>query len=396
MKRAETSGRSDDNAETIKKRVQNYFDTSYPVVEYYQKFGKVRKIDATGGISEVYKQTKEAILPQTMFILGPKASGKTIIAQNLAERTNMNLLNFNEFIESNGYNDADDETVTMALIAKLSKEVKPRVIIENFPQNAYQAKFFLRNCKNPSNVFSLECSKEVCQERMSEMGQGSPGYVASAILSQKIKAYYQSAKELLPFLKANTSFTTISTDRSIEKTLEEVNDCVEPTVIHIRPGANSNNLRKEITDKLASGHEYMDLDINALIRDENERKTSIGIEMHQMVQSNRIIPAEMIVRMLKKIIYSGQPHMNKFILTSFPDIIEQAKEFEQNCAKIKAIIYSTAESDIVEIKNNNLSLFNIDSLFQKEFRLKTMSEWDFSIFNEKLGNKTDYGVIIGR
>ena len=46
MKRAETSGRSDDNAETIKKRVQNYFDQSYPVIEYYKKFGKVRKIDA--------------------------------------------------------------------------------------------------------------------------------------------------------------------------------------------------------------------------------------------------------------------------------------------------------------------------------------------------------------
>lgn len=63
LKRAETSGRSDDNAETIKKRVQNYFDTSYPVIEYYQKFGKVRKIDATGGISDTYKQTKAAVLP---------------------------------------------------------------------------------------------------------------------------------------------------------------------------------------------------------------------------------------------------------------------------------------------------------------------------------------------
>jgi adenylate kinase family enzyme len=51
MKRSETSGRSDDNAETIKKRVQNYFDQSYPVIEYYKKFGKVRKIDATGDIS---------------------------------------------------------------------------------------------------------------------------------------------------------------------------------------------------------------------------------------------------------------------------------------------------------------------------------------------------------
>jgi hypothetical protein len=76
-------------------------------------------------------------------------------------------------------------------------------------------------------------------------------------------------------------------------------------------------------------------------------------------------------------------------------IIEQAREFEQNCAKIAAIIYSTNEDSVVEIKNNNLSLFNIDSLFQKEFRLKTMTHWDSSIFNEKLGNKIVFGIIVG-
>ena len=54
MKRAETSGRSDDNPETIKTRVQNYFDQSLPVVDYYRKFGKVRHIDATGSIADVY------------------------------------------------------------------------------------------------------------------------------------------------------------------------------------------------------------------------------------------------------------------------------------------------------------------------------------------------------
>lgn len=115
-----------------------------------------------------------------------------------------------------------------------------------------------------------------------------------------------------------------------------------------------------------------------------------------MVQSNRIIPAEMIVRMLKKIIYSGQASSDKFILTSFPDIIEQAKEFETNCCKIAAIIYSTAEDKIVEIKNNNLALFNIDSLFQKEFRLKTMSAWDWDAFQANLARRLDFGVIVGR
>jgi hypothetical protein len=47
-------------------------------------------------------------------------------------------------------------------------------------------------------------------------------------------------------------------------------------VIHIRPGANSNELRKEITERLVDTHGFMNLDINFLIRDENERKTSIG------------------------------------------------------------------------------------------------------------------------
>lgn len=99
--------------------------------------------------------------------------------------------------------------------------------------------------------------------------------------------------------------------------------------------------------------------------------------------------------MLKKIIYSGNPELNKYILTSFPDIIEQAKEFEINCSKISCIIYSTTDDNIVEIKNNNLSLFNIDSLFQKEFRLKTMSSWDYSVFEEKLGKKIEFGLTLG-
>ena len=100
--------------------------------------------------------------------------------------------------------------------------------------------------------------------------------------------------------------------------------------------------------------------------------------------------------MLKKIMYCGSPEINKFILTNFPDIIEQAKEFEEKCSKIAAMIYPTGTGSIVEIKNNNLSLYNIDSLFQKEFRLKTMSEWSKQLFEEKLGNKVEYGVIVGR
>lgn len=81
--------------------------------------------------------------------------------------------------------------------------------------------------------------------------------------------------------------------------------------------------------------------MNSLIRDENERKTSIGLEFLSMVSTGKNIPVEMIVRMLKRIIYSGDGRTN-FILSGFPDIVEQAKEFEKSCATISAIIYATS------------------------------------------------------
>lgn len=122
IKRAETSGRADDNAEVIKTRVQNYFDQSLPVVDYYKMFGKVKHIDATGDIASVYAQTKAAIIPQTVCVLGPKASGKTTIANALCARTNTKHFDFNTFLIQNGLIGQDDETVTAQLIQSLSKE----------------------------------------------------------------------------------------------------------------------------------------------------------------------------------------------------------------------------------------------------------------------------------
>ena len=42
--RAETSGRVDDNEETIKKRLKTFHDITSPVVDYYEKQGKLRKV----------------------------------------------------------------------------------------------------------------------------------------------------------------------------------------------------------------------------------------------------------------------------------------------------------------------------------------------------------------
>ncbi|KAL4597450.1 adenylate kinase isoenzyme 1, partial [Arapaima gigas] len=61
MKRGETSGRTDDNEETIKKRLDLYYKATEPVIAYYEGRGIVRKIDSEGTVDEVFSQVAKAI-----------------------------------------------------------------------------------------------------------------------------------------------------------------------------------------------------------------------------------------------------------------------------------------------------------------------------------------------
>jgi len=55
LERGKTSGREDDNVESIKKRFLTYKSTTMPVIEYYDNQGKVAEIDSSGSVEEVHK-----------------------------------------------------------------------------------------------------------------------------------------------------------------------------------------------------------------------------------------------------------------------------------------------------------------------------------------------------
>lgn len=61
LNRGLTSGRSDDNIESIKKRFRTFKETSYPVVEYYRKMDKVIDVKAMDTPQNVYSQVKAAL-----------------------------------------------------------------------------------------------------------------------------------------------------------------------------------------------------------------------------------------------------------------------------------------------------------------------------------------------
>jgi len=61
LERGKTSGRSDDNIESIRKRFRTYVNETQPIIAYYDFAGLVHKIDGTRAVEEVWADSQKAI-----------------------------------------------------------------------------------------------------------------------------------------------------------------------------------------------------------------------------------------------------------------------------------------------------------------------------------------------
>ncbi|KAF2149825.1 UMP-CMP kinase [Myriangium duriaei CBS 260.36] len=59
LSRGKTSGRADDNLESIKKRFKTFEETSMPVVDMFEKEGRVVKVQATAAPEKVYEDVQK-------------------------------------------------------------------------------------------------------------------------------------------------------------------------------------------------------------------------------------------------------------------------------------------------------------------------------------------------
>ncbi len=54
LERGKTSGRSDDNEESIKKRLVTYINSTKPIIDKFKAAGKVRTVDSNRSLDEVF------------------------------------------------------------------------------------------------------------------------------------------------------------------------------------------------------------------------------------------------------------------------------------------------------------------------------------------------------
>ena len=61
LERGKSSGRSDDNEESLAKRIKTYNESTLPIIQHYDKMNMVLKINAAQSEEDVYKEVEQAL-----------------------------------------------------------------------------------------------------------------------------------------------------------------------------------------------------------------------------------------------------------------------------------------------------------------------------------------------
>ncbi|WAR31496.1 KAD1-like protein [Mya arenaria] len=147
--RAETSGRVDDNEETIKKRLKTFHDITTPVIDYYEKQGKLKKVSAEAGPDEVFTEVEtifdEMLKTETsplkdakiVFVVGGPGSGKGTQCEKIVEKYGFCHLSSGDLLRAE---DVVLELIREAMVNKLS-ETKC-FLIDGYPREMEQGSRF--------------------------------------------------------------------------------------------------------------------------------------------------------------------------------------------------------------------------------------------------------------
>lgn len=199
LKRAETSGRADDNEATIVKRLKTFTNQTVPVVQHYQKLNKLRSVNAERGIEEVYADVDALfrdhalIYSRIVFVLGGPGSGKGTQCVRLAQKCQYVHLSTGDLLRAEVAAQTDlgkrcaavmqqgalvsvDDTLQLlrqAMLRSVRKDVRG-FLIDGYPRELPQVQAFVEKFQRDS-TFALyfECSETVMEQRILKRGETS-------------------------------------------------------------------------------------------------------------------------------------------------------------------------------------------------------------------------------
>lgn len=383
------------NEEELIKNFADFKEISFPLLDFYKKYGVVTTINSDLADNEIYQNLKENMFPEIYCIIGKKYSGKTLISKVLTERTAMKYINFSDFLNEPyiAKKINDDEYVINQFIIKLREEESKKVIVENFPMKREYYTIFVQNCKNFNKIFYLNADNNECSERMRKLGINHKDYIGCCELN-KFLTEFELKKTYLDFLrkKCGDSFVELNVNKVFKLVQEDIIQKIAPKILLFNSDKEGSIMRENLIQYFNEKLDYKIIDVEKILKEYSQRNHSIGNLIEKATKTGeKLVPNSLIIEALKPIVFNEKS--DKFIILNYADNQKSISEFEQKVCKILQFVYVTKTSPL-ELK---LEKSEVEIYFKKNNRFFNYKQEEINqyVIDDILGLNRDFNIAYG-
>ncbi|CAG2189837.1 AK [Mytilus edulis] len=269
--RAQTSGRVDDNEETIKQRLKTFSENKNAIMEYYSKGNKMEMITAEKSVDEVFAEVVRAFEgrgitavqkrpkvkfvltskqkekstgglkdAKVLFVIGGPGSGKGTQCAKIVEKYGFCHLSSGDLLRAEVQSESDrgkrlneimekgelvplDEVLALlrdAMEKKVSEGVKC-FLIDGYPRELEQGERFEKEVAGCTGVLYFEVSDDTMTQRLLERGKTS-GRVDDneETIKKRLETFHNQTKPLIDHYKDKSNI--IKAEGTVDEIFTEV------------------------------------------------------------------------------------------------------------------------------------------------------------------------------
>ncbi|CAK9114394.1 unnamed protein product [Durusdinium trenchii] len=340
LERGKTSGRADDNIESIRKRFLTFHKESIPVVERFQKEGRIRRIDADQHPDAVWRDVQVLFGPSVVFVLGGPGAGKGTQCTKIAETFGYTHLSAGDLLreersrEGSEYGELinryikDGKLVPVEITIKLLKQAMMkhgweggRYLVDGFPRSFDNLRGWeevIGNTVRVKFVLFFDLSEETMQARLMERGKTS-GRADDNLESIK-KRFVTFQQESMPVVEKfhlKGLVRRINAEQSAEQVWRDVQRNFGPSVIFVLGGPGAGKGTQ--CTRIAANFGFQHLSAGDLLREERKRPGSeLGELIESHIKEGKLVPVSIVVQLLQKAMEERGWEDGKYLIDGFP------------------------------------------------------------------------------
>lgn len=352
LERGKTSGRSDDNAATVKKRFATFREQTSAAIDFYSKLGRVRPVDGEGSEDAVFAAAARAFEPEVVFVLGAPGAGVSTQCSRLSSRLGYTHLSTSELLAAEAATGSAlgrdiaatmrrgelvPNDVTLSLLRRaIEDRPNQRFLIDGYPRTVEQARSFVAQIGEPRFILNLNVDPKVGGARvLAAAGSAARADSGTTALARRQRVHATATAAVLEQYSKSGHVRNVDASAGIDRVTAECVKAASPRIVFVLggPGAGKGTQCAKIVQQYG----YTHLSAGDLLRAEVARGSPDGAMIDSMIRSGQIVPVEVTLQLLRTAMAASGG--DRFLIDGFPRAMDQARAFERIVGPCDFVLY---------------------------------------------------------